>query len=125
MTTHEMEKRFTAQEACAFAEKHLIQGLSEKHLHQKLAPSSSRSSPVVKISEHMSHTSPWSSYDRWADLPVSFFKDFPQWGDYVTPPLPKWKMYLRKVCETDKGRRRVGRIRKVLSVVGIGDGLRY
>ncbi|KAJ3740491.1 kinase-like domain-containing protein [Lentinula detonsa] len=126
MTTHELTKRFTARQAHVFAEKYLLQGLSEKQLQQSLT-TSNRPLPLGNNpSDHTPlPTSPWTSYDRWAYLPLSFFLEFPQWSEYVTPRLPRWKAWLRQVCETEEGRRRVKRIRKILAVVGIGEGSVY
>ncbi|KAJ3822884.1 kinase-like domain-containing protein [Lentinula raphanica] len=129
MTTHELSNRFTARQAHAFAQKYLLDGLSEKQLQQSLTLSLNQPSTSTpgNNSPHQNRTysltSPWTSYDRWANLPPSFFTEFPQWSEYVTPPLPRWKRWLRRGCETEEGRRRIKRIRKVLAVVGIGESV--
>ncbi|KIK59091.1 hypothetical protein GYMLUDRAFT_44826 [Collybiopsis luxurians FD-317 M1] len=134
MTTHELKKRFTAREAHAFAEKYL---LSEKQLDQKeLVPPLPYPGAVSIKYHHLNRqyrhhsltpttsSNPWTTYDRWAHLPASFFREFPQWQKYVTPPLPKWKRWLRRCCETPEGRQRVRAVRRALAVVGIGEGER-
>ncbi|KAF5353177.1 hypothetical protein D9757_012650 [Collybiopsis confluens] len=64
-----------------------------------------------------------NSSTRWTRLPAEFYEDFPQWRDYVTPPLPRWKIWLRRVCEREEGRKRVRAVRRMLALVGVGEGL--
>ncbi|KAJ3869826.1 kinase-like domain-containing protein, partial [Lentinula novae-zelandiae] len=108
MTTHELDKRFTARQAHAFAETYLLRELNEKQLQQCLTVSSHQLPSFLNSFDHTRlFNSPWTSYDRWANLPPSFFLEFPQWSEYVTPALPRWKLWLRRICETEEGRSRV------------------
>ncbi|KAJ3929723.1 MAG: kinase-like domain-containing protein [Lentinula lateritia] len=123
MTTHELAKRFTARQAHAFAETYLLRELNEKQLQQCLTVSSHQLPSFLNSFDHTRlFNSPWTSYDRWANLPPSFFLEFPQWSEYVTPALPRWKLWLRRICETEEGRSRVKKLRKALVAVGIGEG---
>ncbi|GAW06667.1 kinase-like partial [Lentinula edodes] len=82
MTTHELAKRFTARQAHAFAETYLLRELNEKQLQQCLTVSSHQLPSFLNSFDHTRlFNSPWTSYDRWANLPPSFFLEFPQWSE--------------------------------------------
>ncbi|KAJ3506406.1 hypothetical protein NLJ89_g6886 [Agrocybe chaxingu] len=77
MTTRNISRRFTAEQALQFLETELGQ-LSDKHLEQEFF----EATDVIE----------YDKYDRWHQLPSNFVQ---KWAVYKEPPLPATTRFLR------------------------------
>ncbi|KAH8092613.1 kinase-like domain-containing protein [Cristinia sonorae] len=88
MTTRDVEKRCTAEEALAFFEELIGQ-----------YPATGWRYPLSQRTGMVAHGVSYDEYDRWKDLPADFVT---RWSHFREPPIPRTVRVMRWLYERDR-----------------------